>query len=230
MSRYINNYFSLMLLFAGIAFVSCKKELEYSPEVRLIAFDVDKSWISCLKTRETTVVTPNGESVTTGSTSFISESTPVSLEEVRIDLGFDGRECSPNPVLYGRVEDFLLDWLLSHEQIRNTSIDFSYCPEQVTDINFYLDNDERTCINSSVEIIPDTNYCIVSSSNEVLYDLPERMSIEDYLSLKPLLLNQFVFLFANPPVETPAKIKIIVEVKLGNGSVLSNTTQTINLL
>ena len=70
MSRYINNYFSLMLLFAGIAFVSCKKELEYSPEVRLIAFDVDKSWISCLKTRETTVVTPDGETVTTGSTSF----------------------------------------------------------------------------------------------------------------------------------------------------------------
>ncbi len=218
------------LLFAGIALVSCNKEQEYSPEIRITAFDADKSWITCQRIVETTVVSDTGELLTTGTYYPISETSPTPLEEVRIDLGFGGHESSPNPVLYGRVEDFLLDWLLSHEQIKNTSIDFRYCPEQVTDINFYLDDGERTCINSSIEILPNADRCIVSSSNELLYDLPERMSIEEYLSLKPLLSSRCVFQFANPPVETPAEIRIIVEVKLGNGTVLSNTTQTLKLL
>ena len=218
------------LLFAGIALVSCNKEQEYSPEIIITAFDADKSWITCQRIVETTVVSDTGELLTTGTYYTISETSPTPLEEVRIDLGFGGHESSPDPLLYGRVEDFLLDWLLSHEQIRNTSIEFKYCPEQVTDINFYLDDDERTCINSSVEIIPAANYCIASSSYELLYDLPERMTIEDYLSLKPLLSSRCVFQFANPPVETPAEIRIIVEVKLGNGTILSNTTQTLKLL
>ncbi len=220
----------LFILFAGIALVSCKKEPEYSPDIIITAFDAEKSWITCSQQKETTVVTPTGESVTTGRISSISESTPVSFEEVKIDLGFGGRKSAPNPVLYGQVEDFLLDWLLSNEKIRNTSIEFSYCPEQVTGINFYLDDVERTCINSSIEILPKACRCIVSASNELLHDLPEKMSIEDFLSLKPLLLDRYVFQFANPPVETPAKMKLTVEIMLGNGKVLSNTTQTINLL
>ena len=218
------------LLFAGIAFVSCKKELEYSPEINITAFNVDKFRISCIGVNETTVVSPTGETVTTGVITGISESTPVSLEEVQINFAFEGQVCSLDPLLYGRVEDFLLDWLLSHEKIRNTSIDFKYCPEQVTGINFYLDNDERTCINSSIKIYPNADRCIVSSSNELLYDLPKSMSIEDFLSLKPLLSSWYTFRFASPPVETPAKIRIITEVELEGGTILSNKTTTNNLL
>lgn len=219
-----------VFLLAVTMFGSCKKEDEYSPDINIHSFDYGSFGMLYKRYHDTTVFTTSHEPLSLKVESTLPEEAPVKLEEFRLKLWINGRKSIPNTLLYGMLEEYFLDWLLSLDhEIKDTSVDFNYCPEQVTDINFYLDDDQHTCINSSVEIYPKVFQVIVTSDNELYSEFPKTMSIEEYLSLKPLLSDTYAFQFVNIPVDTPAEIRIIMEIKLGNGIMLSNTTRTIRL-